>query len=775
MQTRTSETARTTPAETRVLTYSEALNEALREEMRRDPRVFVMGEDVAVWGGGGVFGVTRGLVEEFGAERIRDTPISEEAIAALAVGSAMAGARPVAEFMYADFMALAMEPIVNQAAKIHYMFGGKGRVPVVFRAQEGAGRGNAAQHSQSLEAWFCHIPGLKVVTPSTPADAKGLLAASIRDDNPVVFLEHKLLYNTKGPVPAGAYTVPLGVADCKRPGRHVTYVGVHTMVLKGLEAADDAGPGRHRTGGPGPADARAARHRRDHRLGPEDGTADRGPRRVRALRDRRGDYHGGRDRRVRRPGLPAGAPVREERPDPLQRGAGDGGAAAGGRYRRRGARAHGLMATTVVLPKLGLTQDEGTIVRWLKTEGSVVTKGEPLFEVLTDKATVEVEASATGTLLRILVPEGSAAPVAAPIAVIGAPGEAVPSAGAAPAPAPIPSVPPAAAGAAVSARGDRVRISPRAKALADARGLDIGAIVGTGPGGRIMERDVQEALAAPRPGPPPRAAAPVPAPSSASSAMRAIIARRMMESLQTSAQLTLTTEVDMRDCARLREELGAELERREGVRLTYTDLIVRAAALALREHPAINARWEAAGVRRLAEIHVGVAVALDEGIVVPVVRDADRATVPQLSAAIRDLSERARTMRLRPDEMQGSTFTVTNLGMFEIDGFTPILNPPDAAILGVGRIRRRPVAVDERVEIRPTMVLSLTFDHRVVDGAPAAQFLQRVKHCSSTPTCCCCRSRRADTAAGPSAAVIRSPTRGGQEVDRCHRRSCSTS
>ena len=188
---------------TRTLTYAEALNEALREEMRRDPRVFVMGEDVAVWGGGGIFGVTKGLVEEFGPQRVRDTPISEEAIAALAVGAAVAGARPVAEFMYVDFMGLAMEPIVNQAAKIRYMFGGKARVPVVFRAQEGAGRGNAAQHSQSLEAWFCHIPGLKVVTPSTPADAKGLLLSAIRDDNPVVFLEHKVLYATKGPVPAG--------------------------------------------------------------------------------------------------------------------------------------------------------------------------------------------------------------------------------------------------------------------------------------------------------------------------------------------------------------------------------------------------------------------------------------------------------------------------------------------------------------------------------------------------------------------------------------------
>src|SRR5438067_12301226 len=190
-----------TPAAERQLTYAEALNEALREEMRRDPTVFVMGEDVAVWGGGGVFGVTKGLVEEFGTERVRDTPISEEAIAAVAIGAAATGSRPVAEIMYVDFMGLAMEPIVNQAAKLRYMLGGKAKVPMVIRAQEGAGRGNAAQHSQSLEAWFCHIPGLKVVTPSTPADAKGLLKSAIRDDNPVIFLEHKVLYFSKGPVP----------------------------------------------------------------------------------------------------------------------------------------------------------------------------------------------------------------------------------------------------------------------------------------------------------------------------------------------------------------------------------------------------------------------------------------------------------------------------------------------------------------------------------------------------------------------------------------------
>jgi acetoin:2,6-dichlorophenolindophenol oxidoreductase subunit beta len=227
------------PATTRLMTYAEALNEALREEMRRDPSVFVLGEDVAVWGGGGIFGVTRGLVEEFGPKRVRDTPISEEAIAAVAIGAAATGTRPVAEIMYVDFIGLAMEPLVNQAAKLRYMFGGKASVPLVVRAQEGAGRGNAAQHSQSLEAWFCHIPGLKVVTPSQPADAKGLLKSAIRDDNPVVFLEHKLLYFTKGEVPSDPdFTVPLGVADVKRTGKHVTVVGIHTMVNKALAAAE---------------------------------------------------------------------------------------------------------------------------------------------------------------------------------------------------------------------------------------------------------------------------------------------------------------------------------------------------------------------------------------------------------------------------------------------------------------------------------------------------------------------------------------------------------
>ncbi|HLW46845.1 MAG TPA: dihydrolipoamide acetyltransferase family protein [bacterium] len=427
------------------------------------------------------------------------------------------------------------------------------------------------------------------------------------------------------------------------------------------------------------------------------------------------------------------------------------------------------MATEVVLPKLGLTQDEGTIVRWVKAEGSRVNKGEPLFEVLTDKATIEVEAPASGVLLRILVPEGATAPVATPIAVIGEPGEHVTSAAPHPvaAPASRSQHPPSAgapAGGAIRtgaagsiAIGDgRVRVSPRARTLAAAHGIDLGALRGSGPDGRIVERDVQRAVeaggtgraAAARhatvPGAVGAPAAPAAAPGGParpviSARLRAIIARRMTESLQGTAQLTLTTEADMAEAAKLRDQVGAELERRGGDRPTYTDLVVRAAALALRDHPRLNARWADDGVRLLPDIHVGVAVALDEGLVVPVIRHADRATLAQISAALRDLSERARTLRLKPDEMDGGTFTVTNLGMYDVDAFTPILNPPEAAILGVGRVHRRPVAAGEasggedRVEVRPVMALSLTFDHRVVDGAPAAQFLQRIKHVLEHP------------------------------------------
>jgi len=216
--------------------YWEAIRDALREEMLRDPAVFVMGEDVGLYGG--AYGATRGLYEEFGEARVKDTPISEALIGGAAVGAAMTGLRPVAEIMYVDFTPLAMDQIANQGAKNRYMFGGKTKVPMVIRTEGGAGRSIAAHHSQSLEALWVHFPGIYVVMPATPYDAKGLLKAAIRDDNPVMYIEHKMLYGVQGPVPAEDYTIPLGVADIKREGADVTVVTYSRMVYRALEAAD---------------------------------------------------------------------------------------------------------------------------------------------------------------------------------------------------------------------------------------------------------------------------------------------------------------------------------------------------------------------------------------------------------------------------------------------------------------------------------------------------------------------------------------------------------
>ena len=218
------------------LMYREALNQALAEEMRRDPLVFTMGEGIAERGGS--YKVTEGLYKEFGPERVMDTPISEASFTGCGVGAALVGTRPIVEILFIDFTGLIMDQIVNQAAKYEFMSGGQGKVPMVLRTQGGAGNGLAGQHSQSLEALFYHIPGLKVVMPSTPYDAKGLLKASIRDDDPTIFIEHKLLYMTKGEVPEDDYIVPLGQADIKRAGEDVTLISYSYMTLKCLEAAE---------------------------------------------------------------------------------------------------------------------------------------------------------------------------------------------------------------------------------------------------------------------------------------------------------------------------------------------------------------------------------------------------------------------------------------------------------------------------------------------------------------------------------------------------------
>lgn len=222
-------------SDTREITYAEAVREAIGQAMEADERVFMLGEDIGIYGG--AFGVSGDLYHRFGADRIRDTPISELGIVGAAVGAALAGMRPIVEIQFSDFTNQAMDQIVNQAAKIHFMLGGAATVPMVLRAPSGSGTGAAAQHSQSLEAWFAHVPGLKVVMPATAADAKGLLLSAIDDPNPVIFLEHKLLYRTSGPVPEEAVRVPLGKTAVHRSGRHLTIVATGVMVSRALEAA----------------------------------------------------------------------------------------------------------------------------------------------------------------------------------------------------------------------------------------------------------------------------------------------------------------------------------------------------------------------------------------------------------------------------------------------------------------------------------------------------------------------------------------------------------
>jgi pyruvate dehydrogenase E1 component beta subunit len=235
MSTREPDTA-TPNAAVRTGTIREAINEALAEEMQRDPNIILMGEDIGV--AGGVFKVTGGLLKRFGPDRVFDAPIAEAGIMGLAVGAAMTGLRPVIEIMFSDFTTLASDQLVNQAAKLRYMTGGQCAIPLVVRTTMGASRRTAAQHSQSLQAWYCHIPGLKVVMPSTPADAKGLLKSAIRDDNPVVFLEDKMMYNQQGPIPSGDYAIPLGKARIHRAGGHATVICTSSMLYPALDAAE---------------------------------------------------------------------------------------------------------------------------------------------------------------------------------------------------------------------------------------------------------------------------------------------------------------------------------------------------------------------------------------------------------------------------------------------------------------------------------------------------------------------------------------------------------
>ena len=383
------------------------------------------------------------------------------------------------------------------------------------------------------------------------------------------------------------------------------------------------------------------------------------------------------------------------------------------------------MAVEVVMPKFGLTMTEGTIQQWFKSEGDTIKNGEALFEVETEKVLYEVEAPADGTVAKLLYAVEAVVGVGLPVAIIAEAGEEVAEvaaryADAAAAPVAAPSEPaPVAASTAPPAAEEkrgRVPVTPAARKLAKEHNIDLSGVTGTGPRGRITREDVQKIIdSGGQAAPPPAATEDIPL-----RGMRKVIAERMQQSLQGSAQLTISTEVDVTQLIDRRQEVRQEFN------VTYTDFIVQACAHALRQHPRMNASLEGNTIHVHGDIHVGLAVALDEGLIVPVVRDVDKKSLKDIAAEAKTLAEKARASQLKLEEVSGGTFTVSNLGMYGVDAFTPIINAPQSGILGVGRIVEKPVIYRGEITRRSMMVLSLTFDHRVIDGAPAGAFLQTV-------------------------------------------------
>ncbi|HQF61349.1 MAG TPA: dihydrolipoamide acetyltransferase family protein [Anaerolineaceae bacterium] len=394
------------------------------------------------------------------------------------------------------------------------------------------------------------------------------------------------------------------------------------------------------------------------------------------------------------------------------------------------------MADTVSMPKLGFDMAEGTLVRWVKAEGEAINKGDVLAEIETDKATVEVESGFGGVVARHLVAQGSIVPVGAPIAIIAAPGESVtdaapaaaatekpaaaPVAAPIPAPAPVAEVPPAV--------GGRVKASPLARRMAAERCLALEGLRGTGPGGRIVKRDVEAAAQTPPPAPviptaaplsvaQPRAAEQVPV-----DRLRAAIGRRLVESKQQVPHFYITHQCDAGPLMRLRKEVNEMLP--EDGRLSVNDFIVKATALALRQFPNLNASLQGDVILRHGAVNIGVAVAVPGGLLTVVSKDTDQKPLRVISAEVREMAARARAGKVRPEDIEGSTFSISNLGMFDVESFVAIINPPEAAILAVGSVKEIPVVVDGVVQPGLRLNVTLSADHRITDGAEAAQFLQ---------------------------------------------------
>ncbi len=398
------------------------------------------------------------------------------------------------------------------------------------------------------------------------------------------------------------------------------------------------------------------------------------------------------------------------------------------------------MATDVIMPQMGFDMEEGTVVRWLKAEGDHVDRGEPIVEVETDKATVEVESFASGLLRRIVVTEGITVPVGQVIGIIGAADEELPSSeipspsmgegqgegdSSSPSPTAVEAAPPAPEPVAPAPKSDRLLVSPLARRIAEEKGVDLSTIAGTGPKGRITKEDVLATAEAPTPAP-----TPPPAPVEAGkvtqlSRMGQTIARRMTQSKQEVPHFYVTSSIDMTKAMALREELN-ELWAGEA-RLTVNDLIIKSSALALAKFPAFNSHYTEGGIKPGPAINIGVAIALEDGLIAPAILDCGSKSLKEISVASRDLSTRARDGVLRPEEYTEATVAISNLGMFQVDSFIAIINPLQSASIAVGSVTKQPVVRDGQITVADIMQCTISADHRVVNGAEAAQFVNEIK------------------------------------------------
>lgn len=396
------------------------------------------------------------------------------------------------------------------------------------------------------------------------------------------------------------------------------------------------------------------------------------------------------------------------------------------------------MPVEIVMPKLGLTMTEGLIVEWRKKEGDPIKKGDILFVLETEKVTYEVEAPEDGTIGKILVKEQETVPVGAIVAYLLKPGESAAAITATPAAAPkaeaaapAPAAASAAAAAPAAPAGGRVKASPLARKVAREYGIDLAAVAGTGPGGRVLRQDVEKAKAVGIQKP--AAAAPAPAAPAAEeklvpfTGMRRTIAKKMLQSKVESAQTYMSNTVDASKLQQYREALLPFVEKKYGVRLTITDLMMKVTAAALREHPVVNTRWTDKGILYLPEVHMGMAMALDEGLIVPVIKSINAKSLGQIAVDRTALIKKGKTNSFLPDDIKGSTFTLSAMGMFGIEQFTAIINQPENAILGVAAIIDKPVVVKGQIVIRPMMNVNLSYDHRTIDGAEAGKFMQTLK------------------------------------------------